>query len=92
MAPEGLGRQAVELREPGCAACGRLVVTHAGEDDDAGLDGVGIASGLGRLTPQGGHGRRVLVGGEEEGDPAVADGRGPAPGGVAGAAEPQRDR
>ena len=33
-----------------------------------------------------------MIGRDEEGDPAVADGRGPVPGCVAGAAEPQGDR
>ena len=54
MAAEGLGRQPVELGQPGGAPAGRLVVvSDAGEDDDPGLDGLGIAAGLGRFAPQG---------------------------------------
>ena len=93
VALEGLGRQAVELREPLGAPDGRLVVvSDTGKDDDAGLHGLGISAGLGRLAPQGRQGGPVLVRGEEEGNPAVADGGGPPPGGGAGAPEPQRDR
>ena len=89
---ERLGRQAVELREPLGALDGRLVVVpDAGEDDDARLHGLGIPAGLRRLEPQLGEGGAVLIGSEEEGNPAVADGGGTLAGSVAGAAEPQRD-
>ena len=53
MALEGLGRQPVEVRQPRRAPGGRLVVvTDAGEHHHAGLDGVGVAAGLGRLVPR----------------------------------------